>query len=207
MRHPHLYHDLESAALYGLALSANRYNAALGVPFFLYAARTVRWACLNEIRAYKRLASLDVRVSDHDGGTIWLSETIADCGDDAESALESEDAVRCILRPFGRGGQAVANRFLVAGYTVNNMSQYLGVSYWRATKIQREVLAEIRRIGCRVLDKINPPRYDQRCVLGPKNVAARSAIRRYDEALRLAGVVPANQELLPASRERHEQSS
>lgn len=215
---PHLADELESAACFGLAEAAHRFDRPSNDGFEAYAFARIRGACLDAVRSsglrgYGRRAnrptvsSLSLRY--HDDGAEWADLIPAPVDTRTEHA-ESAEAVRALLRPYGADGVALARYYAEDGHTLYQVADDLGVSSSQASIINSRILADLRE-RLAVNGKIDPERVkgriaaiaEERRRLGrpPTTEEVQAVLDRYDEALRLAGARPAAPAPAPPPKE------
>lgn len=145
-RTPWLADELESAAMFGLATAAARFDPGRGVKFWTYARRAVAGSVIDVIRAQKNGGH------SRRTGRPWPKQHPLDEARDYASAdlpvgweAESEDEVRRLLRLGGLGSQLVADLYLRAGLsTLAAAGREHGCSESNAWHVRNRVFASVR---------------------------------------------------------------
>lgn len=160
MKVPHLADELESAALFGLADAASRFDPGRGLKFLTFAMPRVRGEILDTMRRQYLLngagrskdlpwiVSLEDKIDagrDDPAEPLHYRDVIASDEGPVGWEIESEDEVRGLLRD-GWKGRLLSRVYLEAGCaTLKSAGEAEGLSESRVSQIRMQQFEEIRR--------------------------------------------------------------
>ena len=147
-RQPHLRHDFQSAAFYGLTEAARIFEFDRKVKFTTFARPRIHGLLIDTSkssfpRGYENEQEFVPKL-------VTLSKDHAPCDPDlsAETYVEAIDTVEGLLKTLTRRQALVCRHYYVYGKTQKEIGDILSVSQSEIARLRRQALESLRSVAC-----------------------------------------------------------